>query len=438
MNREQSPVTGSQRIDYLDVVRGIAIFGILLTNIEWFSFYSPDHQGPFLFGSADGIVRILQYMFIEGKFYTIFSILFGWGIAIQIKRFADNDKGAAKFIRRRLYFMMLLGGIHLFFIWEGDIVFFYALVGFVLLAMRNLSSRTLLVTGILLLLSPVLVYYLRMKIPLFNSPVAMLTGLGERLYQINGWTSQDVDRTRVLMESKSIFASIRITLSDIPYRFANLLFASRAPKVLGAMLVGFVVGRTQIYPKILEQKRKLFRLSWMLLLMALPLNYLLARYLYHSESSFTWTTEGFYKSIVFALGVFPLAVSYMLVLALLLDNKKIRRYLLTVIPVGKTAFSNYMLQSLIGIVLFYGAGFSLAQQFGPLSLTIIVVIIFLFQILISTIWLKYFRFGPVEYIWRSLTYGKIQPMRKQPHRQAPSEGPAPSLLTPEYRQSEKA
>ena len=96
----------------------------------------------------------------------------------------------------------------------------------------------------------------------------------------------------------------------------------------------------------------------------------------------------------------------MLVLALLLNNKKIRRYLHPVIPVGKTAFSNYLLQSLVGIVVFYGAGFGLAQQFGPLSLTIIAVILFLFQILISTIWLKYFRFGPGEYIWRSLTYGK--------------------------------
>lgn len=416
MNKEQKPVTGSQRIEYLDVVRGIAIFGILITNIAWFSFYSPGHQGPFHSGSIDGIVRILQYMFVEGKFYTIFSMLFGWGIALQIRRFADDDKGAAKFIRRRLYFMMLLGGIHLLFIWEGDIVFFYALVGFVLLAMRNISNRVLIITGTLLLISPVVLYFMKMKIPLFNAPVGLLTGLGENLYQLNGWTSQDLSRTQVLMESKSILANIRITLSDLPYRFANLLYASRGPKVLGAMLLGFVIGRSQIYPLILENKRKLYWLIFILLLIALPLNYLLATNIFNSEFSFTWTTGGLYNTIVFALGVFPLAAVYMLVLALLLDNKKIVRYLRPIIPVGKMAFSNYILQSLIGIVLFYGAGFGLAQQFGPLSLTIIAFLIFLFQIVVSTLWLRYFRFGPVEYIWRSLTYGKIQPMKKQENR----------------------
>jgi len=412
MDKEQRPVSGRQRIDYLDVLRGIAIFGILITNIEWFSFYNPDHQGPFLFGSADRIVRVLQFMFVEGKFYSIFSMLFGWGIAIQIKRFKNDDKGAAAFIRRRLYFMMLLGGIHLTIVWEGDIVFFYALVGFVLLALRNLSNRTLLLTGILLLISPVVIYYLRMKIPFLHSPVAQLTQLGEHLYQRNGWTSQDLDRTRVLIGSENIFTTIRITLSDLPYRFTNLLYASRLPKVLGAMLVGFVIGRSHIYPKILEHKRKISWLSIMVLLIALPLNYLMARHMYYSEFSFTWTTEGWYSTIAFALGVFPLAMVYMLWAALLLDHKKMRKLLLPMIPVGKMAFTNYILQSLIGIVLFYGIGFGLAQQFGPLALTVIAFLIFIFQVLLSTIWLKYFRFGPVEFIWRSLTYGKIQPMRK--------------------------
>jgi uncharacterized protein len=308
--------------------------------------------------------------------------------------------------------MMLLGGIHLVFIWEGDIVFLYALLGFALLAFRNLSDRKILITGMLLLFSPIVFYYLKMKIPILNSPLILLTKLGEHFYQINGWTSQDLDRTNVLIESKSIFTPIRITLSDIPYRFANLLFASRAPKVLGAMLIGFVVGRSQIYPKLQLHKRKLLWLSCMVLLLALPLNYLLATYMYNSEPSFELTTEGLIHSIVYALGVFPLAMVYMVLVALLLENRKKHKYLLSFIPVGKMAFSNYVLQSLIGIVVFYGVGFGLAQQFGPLSLTTIAFIIFIFQIAFSTIWLKYFNFGPLEYIWRSLTYGKIQPMRK--------------------------
>lgn len=430
MDSVHTPITGRERIDYLDVVRGVAIFGILITNIEWFSFYSPDNQGSFLFGSADRITRFLQYMFIEGKFYTIFSMLFGWGIAIQIKRFGHNDKAAANFIRRRLYFMMLLGGIHLLFIWEGDIVFFYGLVGLVLLTLRNLPNRTLLISGILLLFLPIILYYLKMRFPVLNSPVTWLIKTGEHLYHLKGWTSQDLDRTRVLMESNSLITTIKITLSDLPYRFANLLFASRAPKVLGAMLVGFVVGRSQIYPKILVHKRKVIRVTVLVLFLSLPFNYMIARYMFNSGPSFTFSTEGLFHTVVYALGVFPLAMVYMATLALLLDHKRMRKVLLPIVPVGKMAFSNYILQSILGIVVFYGIGFGLAQQFGPLSLTVITCLIFLFQIIYSTIWLKHFRFGPVEFLWRSLTYGKIQPMRKM-------EVSTPSAQSPGYRQSAK-
>ena len=142
-----TPISSRERIDYLDVVRGIAIFGILIANIEWFSLYATGLSGRFHFKEVDSLVGFLQYMFIEGKFYSIFSLLFGWGLAIQINKFKNNDRNAAKFLRRRLYFMLLLGGIHMLFLWEGDIVFFYALVGFVIVALRRFSNKTLFITG---------------------------------------------------------------------------------------------------------------------------------------------------------------------------------------------------------------------------------------------------------------------------------------------------
>jgi len=308
--------------------------------------------------------------------------------------------------------MMLLGSIHMLLIWEGDIVFFYALIGFALVALRNFSNKTLLITGILLILSPILLYYLKLKFPILNAPVEILINKGEQIYAYKGWINQDVSRTDVLRESKSIRTNVWINLGDAPYRFAYIFFTSRISKILGIMLIGFVIGRSQFYPKIMEHKRKLFVWSVLVLIISLPLNYLVAKYMTGIVSAYSITMEGLILSIIYTFGVFPLALVYMAFIALAFEIKKIRKFLLFISPVGKMAFSNYIMHSLLGILIFYGIGFGLMENFGILMLTIIALVIFIFQIIYSSIWLKYFRFGPIEWVWRSLTYGNKQPLKK--------------------------
>ncbi|HYQ56903.1 MAG TPA: hypothetical protein VEP89_06095, partial [Draconibacterium sp.] len=294
MVKNFKPVTSLERIEYMDLLRGIAIFGILIANMRWFSLYSPEVSGLFTFPKIDGTVHLLQHVFIESKFYSIFSILFGWGIAIQISRSKRDDVSTASFIRRRLWFMLLLGGIHLFFIWEGDIVFLYGLAGFVLVALRKFSNKTLLVTGILLLMSPILLYLLKMNWSWFNWPSESLTGLGEKIYQYNGWIDQDTSRTNVLSESKSIFPVIGITLGDSPYRFAYLFFVSRIPKVLGAMLIGFAIGRTDLYFKFMAHKRKMLKACIAGVLIFIPLNYVLVGVMQNDTAYYNLEIEGLY------------------------------------------------------------------------------------------------------------------------------------------------
>ena len=222
-----APVGNRQRIEYLDVVRGIAILGILIANIAWFSLYAIGLKGRFHFDAIDRIVVFLQYMFIEGKFYSIFSLLFGWGIAIQINKFGGNNAAASGFLLRRLFVLLVLGAIHMLFIWEGDIVFFYALVGFALVFLRRLSNKILVITGIFLILSPILLYYLKMKFPVLNAPVEILKRWGEQIYQTQGWVNQDESRTGVLRESKSLLTNWWLTFGDAPYRFAYVFFTCR-------------------------------------------------------------------------------------------------------------------------------------------------------------------------------------------------------------------
>ena len=167
-----SPVQTSEREIFMDVLRGFAILGIFIANLgTGFSFYNADANltGPMLLPKWDHNMQFLHHMFIEGKFYSIFSLLFGWGIALQIRRGESRGINAAAFIRRRLGFLLILGFVHLM-IWPGDIVFFYALLGFALLPLRKLSNKILLISGIVLILSPVMLYGLKMMFPVLNFP----------------------------------------------------------------------------------------------------------------------------------------------------------------------------------------------------------------------------------------------------------------------------
>ena len=154
-----APVRSNEREIFMDILRGIAILGIFIANLgTGFSWYNEQAHatGAYLLPELDHKMGFLHHMFIEGKFYSIFSLLFGWGIALQFKRAEQKGINAAPTVRRRLFFMLLLGAFHLL-IWPGDIVFFYALLGFILLPLRKFSNKVLLITGGLLILSPIFI-----------------------------------------------------------------------------------------------------------------------------------------------------------------------------------------------------------------------------------------------------------------------------------------
>jgi uncharacterized protein len=180
MMQTLGPVQTGEREIFMDVLRGFAILGIFIANLgTGFSWYNEGAHltGPFLLQNWDPKMTFLHHMFIEGKFYSIFSLLFGWGIALQIKKGLASGVDALPTIKRRLFFMLLLGFIHLL-IWPGDIVFFYALVAFLLIPLRKFSNKTLLVTGSLLILSPILLYGLKMLFPVLNFPAEKLREAG--------------------------------------------------------------------------------------------------------------------------------------------------------------------------------------------------------------------------------------------------------------------
>lgn len=397
----------------MDVLRGFAILGIFIANLGSFSFYNEDAHatGPYLIDGWDHKMQYLHHMFIEGKFYSIFSLLFGWGIALQVKRGLDKGFNAIPTIRRRLMFMLLFGAVHLM-IWTGDIVFFYALLGFLLIPLRKFSNKTLLITGAILVLLPMLLYAAKMKWQWLNAPAFFLRDTGMKLdAKITGVTS-DAEWAEYA-KHQGWWDILKGNIPGFFFRYAYLFFVSRIPKVLGMFLIGYVLGRSDFYKNIAQHKKTVYTIIVLGLLIGLPANYYLAHYMsWYMGDYFELKTKGLYQTIAYALGVAPLALAYVGLFMLSFQTGAGKKILSVLAPVGKMAFSNYMMHSFIGNFVFLGAGLGYGGKVGPVCFTIFGVAVFIVQIILSTLWLKYFNYGPIEWLWRSATYGKWQPFVK--------------------------
>jgi uncharacterized protein len=409
-----SPVQANEREIFMDVLRGFAILGIFIANLNGLSWYNSEAKitGPYLLPGLDHKMSFLHHMFIEGKFYSIFSLLFGWGIALQIKRGMANGINPIPAVKRRLLFMLLLGFMHLL-IWNGDIVFFYALLSFILLPLRKFSNKTLLITGTILILSPILLYWLKMTWPVLNTPAELSIQTGIKLEGAL-LDIKSEEEFMNMMHNGNWWDQLKGNIGGIFFRYQYLIFVSRVPKVLGMFLIGYVLGRSDLYKNIGQHKKLVYWIIGIGLALGLPANYLLADHMSNSMGEY-WQlkTKGLYQTIAYALGVVPLSLAYVGLFMLCYQSTAGKKILSVLAPVGKMAFSNYIMHSLIGNFVFLGAGLDYMGRVGPVYLTVFGIAVFIVQIIVSTIWLKYFNYGPVEWLWRSATYKKWQPFRKK-------------------------
>ncbi|RYY48935.1 MAG: DUF418 domain-containing protein [Chitinophagaceae bacterium] len=410
-----TPVAYHERETFMDVLRGFAILGIFIANLTGFSWYSEagTHAGPLFVEGWDQKMAFLHHLFIEGKFYTIFSLLFGWGIALQFKRADQAGINALPTVRRRLCFMLLLGALHLL-LWSGDIVFFYALLGFLLLPMRRFSDKALLIIGSLLILSPILLYAAKSHWQWLNAPAGLMFGTGAKMDNLILHTEiKGDDDIAAYLANASAWEALKANLSGFFYRYGYLFFVSRVPKVLGMFLIGYALGRSGFYTNI-EQHKKTFSMIIIAgLVVGLPANYFLAYYMsHHMGEYFMLQPTGLYQTIAYAFGVVPLALAYVAIFMRCYQSAAGKKILSVFAPVGKMAFSNYIFQTLVGSFVFLGAGLGYIRQVGPVYFTVFGVLVFILQVIISHLWLRYFNYGPVEWLWRSATYGKWQQFRK--------------------------
>lgn len=394
-----APIPLPERIEILDVLRGLAVCGILIGNMQWFSGYglmpqAVARQSPF----ADQVTHFLVHFFVEGKFYSIFSFLFGFGFALQIARAEERGDLKASLFKRRLVWLLVIGLLHAYLLWSGDILSIYALMGFLLILFRRKTNRALLKWAFVLLAIPILTYILLYILFVAFVPPGAVAKLDAA--QIEFWN----ETVRRVPQSSYLQIITGYNLNMIVGRYASLILEMRLPKILAMFLLGFYAYRREFFQNLSSHQPFIRRVLVYGLILGLAGNLTFAA-LAGAEAVMPPSPAGIAGVISYAFGVPALALFFIALITTLWQRVHSWRRLLSLLaPVGRMALTNYLLQTLICVFIFYGYGFRQFGRFGATKATLIALGIFLFQILMSTLWLKYFSYGPMEWIWRQLTY----------------------------------
>ena len=417
MTADATPILQKDRIDILDILRGLALLGVLLDNLFVFTGWGfatePQHH---LLSTwpADGIMALFEHIFINGKFYSLFSLLFGIGFSIILIRNEQRGIDPLKIFYRRLFVLSLFGTAHLLLLWEGDILLLYALLGLLLPLFRKCADSTLLIIAAVLLLSPILLDGISILVQAKSGDA--LEKLALSIDKKNGVPSDPADYAVYLYKNAGWPEWRNWQASGWAYRYSYVLNSNRIPKILGMFLLGFYTGRKMMYAQ-LENHISLFKkLRFWGLLIGVPA--CAATFYFEFFANKVPDPVGLFYSIFYALGVVPLSLAYTSILCLSWINKKGNHLLKYFAPVGRMALTNYIMQTVLSIGLFYGVGLGLGGYIGPTIFIPIGLCVYAFQILYSTVWFTYFNYGPLEWIWRQLTYGKRLPLRRAKHKNA--------------------
>ena len=393
-----SPVSSKERIGILDVLRGLAVCGILVGNMQWFSGYGM--MPPELMAGQPLIDRVtvfLVHFFVEGKFYSIFSFLFGLGFAIHMARADERGDTKASLFKRRLFWLLVIGLLHAYLLWAGDIVSIYAVMGFVLLLFRRKPDKSLLKWAFAMMAVPIVTYTLLYGAFVMFAPPDTASAIGAM--QAERWT----EAIATVANGSYLDILTGYNLNYVVGRYLGLIFDMRLPKILAMFLLGFYAYRIGVFQNLEDHKQLIRKVMIYGLGLGVVGNFIMAAISGH-ETTVPPSFPGVIAVIGYAFGVPALALGIIATVATLWQEEKWNDRLSIIAPVGRMALTNYLMQTVICVLLFYGYGFGLFGQFGALQATLLALAIFAFQVVASNVWFKYFYFGPVEWAWRQLTY----------------------------------
>jgi uncharacterized protein len=399
----QETLLKDSRIEIIDILRGFALLGIIIVHFteQYYAGQPPEiHADMIAKNLADQIAMGIIGFFIQGKFFMIFSFLFGLSFFIQL----DKSDGSIKFVLRfgwRLIILFMIGMIHHLH-YRGDILSIYAVLGFALLLTYRLPDKALLVLALALVID--------------------LPAVGMRLYDAIAGASNDFNTDQKMLlayydtlKSGSYVSILKANFYEFLPKFQFQVFSGRIFITTGLFLLGLYAGRKKFFEKWEEQipfiKKLLKNSLWTILgCVVFAVLFFGGAQLLKIEMN---------QGIQFAVGglvydVFNacLATIYIMWILLLFRKENWKPRLMHFYALGRMGLTTYLMQTLFGVLFFFSIGFGMLGEFGALTCLSIGIIVFAIQIYFSQWWLARFRYGFFEWLWRSLTYLKWQPFRK--------------------------
>ncbi|MFD1361028.1 DUF418 domain-containing protein [Lentibacillus salinarum] len=385
-----APLQKSERMMWIDAARGFAILGIFVVNIGAFS------APYFLYGgemgawpsAIDQFTEAFIDIFFQASFYTLFSLLFGFGLHILKERLLEKHIAVNPFLFRRLMILIGFGLVHAFLIWHGDILLSYGIVGLCLMAFMFRGNQTILLWGMCMLGISVCLY------------TVMLYNVRDFLGNSN---MTGISSAKASYASHDLSVILGQNMNDWLYSNGLFSYLLMGTTLLPLFLFGMYLARKRWLHHPAEHRRKLLT-GWVISLI-LFIGLKAGPYLYGNPEWFSYAQDN--------LGGTASALFYLFSITLIGQSQLGQKVLKLFSYVGRMSLSNYILQSVICFVLFYGIGFGLYGSVRPIATVGIVIIVYSLQIVLSRWWLVRFRYGPLEWVWRSLTYKKRQPLREK-------------------------
>jgi uncharacterized protein len=402
-------IINGERIATLDIVRGVAVLGILAMNIVSFAdvpaaYLNPLAQTPAI-RTGDLLTYAANFLLVDGKMRGLFSFLFGASLLLIA------EKATTGLVRRRLFWLLVFGMLHFYLIWWGDILIGYALLGFVALAFRNASPRALVIAGVILV---------AIQLALFLAMTGWALSLQEAMANrpskevVEAWTQMgrdmavpsDEHRAKVLALYLGSWTGIvehQLTEKTFFPLIGTFVFGW---ETLGYMLFGMAALRSGLLTGAWEDRR--YR-KWALvcLAIALPVYLVALRFLFRSEwampAIFAWA----FSATVPVRPLMVIAYACLIILATRRGGALVER----LAAAGRAAFSNYLGTSLLMGALFYGWGLGLFARFGRMELVLVILLTWALMLTWSKPWLERHRYGPLEWAWRSLTNWRVERMQ---------------------------
>src|ERR1041385_745025 len=416
------PITSTERVLYIDILRGMALFGILAANMRGFNAPMEVYGNiKVLFhGRADLIAQAFIDIFIQGKFVSLFSFLFGLGFAVQMMRADARGARFMSFYPRRLMALALFGLIHGILIWAGDILLSYAITGAMLLLFRHRQQKTVLIWAGSILAAPMVIisgFYIAYILGVRRG------GLGEE-HKTDMAKVQNIINVYAHGTVPQTLRENWIVWKDSLYTLAFSIV------VLCLFLAGLWVWRSGIVERLAEDRPPLQRGCSGCLPLGLLLNAAVVLRPFLIPPAHKPTFIGWLANVVSIPSLPLLSLGYASGLALLIQNERWRARLKPFAAVGRMALTNYLTQSVVCTLFYYNYTTGLYGRVGPAMGLIPTVVLYGSQVFVSNWWLSRYRFGPMEWLWRGMTYGVFPSMRVEPAPPAALPEAAGGVLEP--------